>query len=63
MSTWLPYTLIDQVLIVTAEAENNMTERAQKMRRDLQVEVSNRTKKMQRLSQQLWASRPTVAER
>lgn len=68
MSTWLPYTLIDQVLLATAEAEadGSLSERARNLCGEMQVEIENRMKKMQRLSQHLWDSRPksmTVAAR
>ncbi|THH14049.1 hypothetical protein EW146_g6244 [Bondarzewia mesenterica] len=52
MSTWLPYTLIDQVLIATAE-QTRMSKRAQRLRQDLDTEISNRIKRMQKLSRSL----------
>ncbi|KAI0317893.1 hypothetical protein OF83DRAFT_1171570 [Amylostereum chailletii] len=51
MSTWLPYALIDQLLVATAE--QRISPRAEKMRRDLHTDVSNRTKRMQRLSKEV----------
>lgn len=50
MSTWLPYTLIDQVLVATAD-ELSLSARAQALRQILHTELSNRTKRMQKLSQ------------
>ena len=49
-STWLPYTLIDQVLVATAD-ELSLSARAQALRQILHTELSNRTKRMQKLSQ------------
>ncbi|KAG0698850.1 nucleoporin Nup120/160-domain-containing protein [Suillus ampliporus] len=46
--TWLPYTLIDQVL--AASAQNDLTARGQRLRTELQTEVSNRVKRMQKMS-------------
>ncbi|KAG1739842.1 nucleoporin Nup120/160-domain-containing protein [Suillus paluster] len=46
--TWLPYTLIDQVL--AASAQNELTARGQRLRTELQTEVSNRVKRMQKMS-------------
>ncbi|KAG1836482.1 hypothetical protein C8R48DRAFT_680501 [Suillus tomentosus] len=46
--TWLPYTLIDQVL--AASAQNELTTHGQKLRTELQTEVNNRVKRMQKMS-------------
>ncbi|KAG1847541.1 nucleoporin Nup120/160-domain-containing protein [Suillus subalutaceus] len=46
--TWLPYTLIDQVL--AASAQNDLTTRGQRLRTELQTEVNNRVKRMQKMS-------------
>ncbi|KAI0038000.1 hypothetical protein FA95DRAFT_1684755 [Auriscalpium vulgare] len=51
-STWLPYTLIDQILVVTGQS-TDAPARVGSLRRDLQTEVSNRTRRMQKLSAQL----------
>ncbi|KAI0307403.1 nucleoporin Nup120/160-domain-containing protein [Multifurca ochricompacta] len=42
MSTWLPYTLIDQLLVATNEqTQSGLSKRAIELRRDLHREVSN----------------------
>jgi nuclear pore complex protein Nup160 len=46
--TWLPYTLIDQVL--AASAQNDLTTRGQSLRTELQTEVNNRVRRMQKMS-------------
>ncbi|KAI0063071.1 hypothetical protein BV25DRAFT_1907210 [Artomyces pyxidatus] len=51
-STWLPYTLIDQILIVTGELPD-ASPRIVALRRDLHTDISNRTRRMQKLSSQL----------
>lgn len=48
-STWLPYTLIDQVLAAAA-SEDNLSSRARFLRQELQMDIANRTKRMQKLS-------------
>ncbi|KAH8105506.1 nucleoporin Nup120/160-domain-containing protein [Cristinia sonorae] len=48
-ATWLPYTLIDQVM-VAAESQNDLTSRGQALRNQLRVDVSGRLKRMQKLS-------------
>ena len=48
-ATWLPYTLIDQVLVAAA-AQDDLTPHGQALRRELQTEVSNRVKRMQKVS-------------
>ncbi|KIJ70406.1 hypothetical protein HYDPIDRAFT_122186 [Hydnomerulius pinastri MD-312] len=48
-STWLPYTLIDQVLAAAA-AQDDLSSRGQALRRELQTEISNRVKRMQKIS-------------
>lgn len=49
-STWLPYSLIDQVLVVAASREK-LSPRAESLRQELQTNIDNRTKRMQKLSQ------------
>ncbi|KAJ3536697.1 hypothetical protein NM688_g6802 [Phlebia brevispora] len=49
-ATWLPYTLIDQVL-VAAETQEDLTPRGETLQKELQTEVSNRIKRLQKLSQ------------
>ncbi|KAI6004184.1 nucleoporin Nup120/160-domain-containing protein [Pisolithus albus] len=46
--TWLPYTLIDQVLVASA-AQDDLSVRGQALRKELQMEVSNRVKRMQKV--------------
>lgn len=46
--TWLPYTLIDQVLVASA-AQDDLSARGQALRKELQMEVSNRVKRMQKV--------------
>ncbi|KAG8218321.1 hypothetical protein J3R82DRAFT_3935 [Butyriboletus roseoflavus] len=48
-ATWLPYTLIDQVLVAAA-AQGDLSPRGQTLRRTLQMEISNRVKRMQKIS-------------
>ncbi|KAF9246881.1 nucleoporin Nup120/160-domain-containing protein [Melanogaster broomeanus] len=48
-ATWLPYTLIDQVLVAAA-AQDDLSSRGQALRRELQTEISNRVKRMQKMS-------------
>lgn len=48
-TSWLPYTLIDQVLVAAA-AQNDLGARGQMLRRTLQTEISNRVKRMQKTS-------------
>lgn len=47
--TWLPYTLIDQVLAASA-AQDDLGARGQMLRKELQTEVSNRVKRTQKVS-------------
>ena len=49
-STWLPYSLIDQVLVAAASREK-LSPRAESLRQELQTNIDNRTKRMQKLSQ------------
>jgi len=49
-STWLPYALIDQVL-AAAVSEDNVSSRARILWQELQADITNRPKRMQRLSQ------------
>lgn len=48
-STWLPYALIDQVLVAAA-SEDKLSPRAESLRQELQTSIENRTKRMQKLS-------------
>ncbi|KIL00449.1 hypothetical protein PAXRUDRAFT_821638 [Paxillus rubicundulus Ve08.2h10] len=48
-STWLPYTLIDQVLAATA-SQDDLSPRGQVLQRELRLEISNRVKRMQKIS-------------
>lgn len=48
--TWLPYTLIDQVLLA-AESNGDLTQRAQKIQKELRAEISGRIKRVQKFSQ------------
>jgi hypothetical protein len=50
MATWLPYTLIDQV-VEAAREQAVLSPRAQTLRTDLDTELSNHVKRMQKLSQ------------
>jgi nuclear pore complex protein Nup160 len=55
MSTWLPYTLIDQLLVATNEqAQSDLSKRAMELRRDLHREVSNGARRAQKLSHRLY---------
>lgn len=49
-STWLPYTLIDQVL-VARDSQENASVRVQMLQKELRAEISNRLKRMQKLNQ------------
>ena len=49
-STWLPYTLIDQVLLA-AQSQEDLSTRGQSLRKELQAEVASRIKRLQKLSQ------------
>ncbi|KAL4082055.1 nucleoporin Nup120/160-domain-containing protein [Scleroderma yunnanense] len=48
-ATWLPYTLIDQVLLAAA-TRDDLGLHGQALRRELQTEVNNRVKRMQKIS-------------
>lgn len=55
MSTWLPYTLIDQLLVATNEqSQSDPSKRAMELRRDLHREVSNGARRAQKLSHRLY---------
>jgi nuclear pore complex protein Nup160 len=55
MSTWLPYTLIDQLLVATNEqTQTELSNRAIGLRRDLHREVSNGARRAQKLSHRLY---------
>jgi len=55
MSTWLPYTLIDQLLVATNEqTQGDLSKRAMGLRRDLHREVSNGARRAQKLSLRLY---------
>jgi len=49
-STWLPYTLIDQVLVACRSLEKPSS-KCVNLQRHLEVELSNRVKRIQKLSQ------------
>ncbi|KAI9510623.1 nucleoporin Nup120/160-domain-containing protein [Russula earlei] len=54
-STWLPYPLIDQLLVATNEqTQSDLSKRAIDLRLDLHREVSNGARRAQRLSHQLY---------
>jgi len=54
MSTWLPYTLIDQLLVATNEqTQSHLSKRAVALRRDLHREVSNGARRAQKSSHRL----------
>ncbi|KAF8845600.1 hypothetical protein BDN67DRAFT_993287 [Paxillus ammoniavirescens] len=48
-STWLPYTLIDQVLAAAA-GQDDLSPRGQVLQRELELEISNRVKRVQKIS-------------
>jgi hypothetical protein len=50
MATWLPYTLIDQV-VEAARDQPTLSARAQTLRTELDTELANHVKRMQKLSQ------------
>lgn len=55
MSTWLPYTLIDQLLVATNEqTQSELSKRAISLRRDLHREVSNGARRAQKLSHRMY---------
>jgi len=55
MSTWLPYTLIDQLLVATNEqTQSDLSKRAISLRRNLHREVSNGARRAQKLSHRLY---------
>jgi hypothetical protein len=55
MATWLPYTLIDQLLVATNEQmQSDLSKRAIRLRRDLHKEVSNGARRAQKLSHRLY---------
>ena len=55
MSTWLPYTLIDQLLVATNEqTQSDLSNRAIGLHRDLHREVSNGARRAQKLSLRLY---------
>ena len=55
MSTWLPYTLIDQLLVATNEqTQSDLSKRAISLRRDLHRDVSNGARRAQKLSHRLY---------
>jgi nuclear pore complex protein Nup160 len=54
-STWLPYTLIDQLLVATNEqTQSDLSKRAISLRRDLHREVSNGARRAQKLSHRMY---------
>jgi hypothetical protein len=55
MSTWLPYTLIDQLLVATNEqTQTELSKRAISLRRDLHREISNGARRAQKLSHRMY---------
>jgi hypothetical protein len=48
-ASWLPYTLIDQVLLA-AESQGNLSLREENLRNELQTVISNRIKYAERLT-------------
>ena len=57
--TWLPYTLIDQVL-VAAGGQTDLSPRARTLLESLRSEIASRTKRVQKYSQAMRA-KPSVA--
>ncbi|KAL7282041.1 hypothetical protein ACG7TL_003508 [Trametes sanguinea] len=49
-ATWLPYTLIDQVL-VAADSQQDLSPRGRSLLGDLRTEIANRMKRVQKFSQ------------
>ena len=49
-ATWLPYTLIDQVLAAAA-THDDLSQRRKSLQSDLQKELAARVKRMQKMSQ------------
>jgi hypothetical protein len=57
MSTWLPYTLIDQLLVATNEqTQRELSKQAISLRRDLHREVLNGARRAQKLGHCLYDS-------
>jgi hypothetical protein len=55
MSTWLPNTLIDQLLVATNEqTQAELSKRAMSLCRDLHREVSNGARRAQKLSYRMY---------
>jgi hypothetical protein len=55
MSTWLPYTLIDQLLVATNElAQGDLSKHIISLRLSLHREVSNGARRAQKLTRQLY---------
>jgi hypothetical protein len=48
-STWLPYTLIDQVLVATSQTDSSP--RIKALRQQLDKEINGHVKRVQKLSQ------------
>ncbi|TFY82965.1 hypothetical protein EWM64_g1046 [Hericium alpestre] len=55
MATWLPYTLIDQLLVATAE--ESLSTKAQSLRKEVHSEVLSRTRKMEKMTEALGVPR------
>ena len=49
-STWLPYTLIDQVL-AAADSTADLSARGRGLREELRTEISDRVRQLEKLSQ------------
>jgi len=49
-ATWLPYTLIDQVLLA-ADSQEKISTRGELLRKELRTEIANRMKRVQKFSQ------------
>jgi hypothetical protein len=52
-TTWLPYTLIDQLLVATAD-QRGVSPQATRLRKELHIALSNRMQRMQKASSQLY---------
>ena len=57
--TWLPYTLIDQVL-VAAGGQADLSPRARALLDALRAEIASRTKRVQKYSQAMHAPPPAA---
>lgn len=48
--TWLPYTLIDQVLLAT-DSQEELSTRGKALQKELRTEITDRMKRVQKFSQ------------